>query len=184
MEQFYDWSTATYVPVNIQTIDIKALSDAIKVAKNVISELGFRADCQQYQLTNVQCQTGMTFRQNDDLVSIYNIGDIDAMYGVIMLNRFPGINRRELGKLFSCDRYINDTFCINCLSATDNCSYIATIVLFPDMFDRDALVHWFNTCSWKQEDNVIGIASRRAMQIMEEKYHMETAEEFCFEERD
>lgn len=184
MTQFYNWDTSTHIPVSVPAIDIKALSDAIRVSKNILKELGVSDVYQQFQLANVKCQTGISFHADDNMISVYNIGAVEDMCGVIVLNKFPGVNKYELSKLLSADRYINDSFCINCISATETSCYIATIVLFPDKFDRDVLVDWFKTCTWKRLEDPIGIVRQRAMQIMEAKYHMETAEDFGFEERD
>lgn len=184
MTQFYNWDTSTHIPVSVPAIDIKALADAIRVSKNILNELCVSDVYPQYRLANVECQTGVSFREDDNLISVYNVGAVEDMCGVIILNTFPGVNKYELSKLLSADRYINDSFCINCISATEHHCHIATIVLFPDKFDRDVLNDWFKSCTWKRLDDAIGIVRQRAMQIMEAKYHMETAEDFGFEERD
>ena len=181
-KDMFAWKNAIREPVDKKTLPL-AVKTASLIGHNIYKclrcqkKLGF---CCAY---DVPYDNTLSFRKTDDCKA-FMLYDDDIIIGVITLNVFHGISKRDMSLNFDTDRYKTTTNAIVCLSHDNDCVYCASLIMFSNAFLPGELSDYLKDWKLPINDSIVPDLFRLSAKYTERMYHLETAEEFNFEERD
>lgn len=176
------WEKALSEPVNLRTLPT-AVKNASLIGHNIYKclrgdiKLGFN------QVYDIPFGNTLSFRKSD-ACKAFKLTAGDTIVGIITLNVFHGISKKDMSRNFDTDRFKTTTNAIVCLSADDNCAYYACLVMFSSAFIPGELSDYIRDWKLPIEDNITSQLLRLSAKALEKAYHLETASEYNFEERD